>query len=199
MRCFDDAGETVILVSHGSYIRTVSYWEGDAIAFRSFRPAAEDILVYSPQWSLLCVKASLEKERTKYLQAFCACFLNDPGASDAPADDIFSLAPLQDGTFDFRGGGDGDVITRVDLVKVRMRLFGVGNPVFEVKSDDLMWTFDRDLGQLSLQSGQLVFARFRFHLRPEGETRPVKVTFEIEPPPVQTWLSSATPTLSRAI
>ena len=33
----------------------------------------------------------------------------------------------------------------------------------------------------SLASGKLTYARFRFHLRPEGEG-PKKVTFEIEPP-----------------
>ena len=38
VRCFDDAGDAIFLVSHGSYISTVSYWEGKAIAFRSFRP-----------------------------------------------------------------------------------------------------------------------------------------------------------------
>ena len=181
VHCFEDGGEKVMLVSHGSYIRTVSYWDGNRIAFRSYRPASEDILVYSPQESLLKIRAGLEKDRDEYRSAFLARMASDAAAADAlAAQEIFTLTPLQEGKFDFTG--DGKLIARIDLLHVRMKLFGVGSPMLEVKSHDLMWTFDKDLGDLSLDSGRLVFARFRFHLVPERAKRPIKVDFKVEPP-----------------
>jgi hypothetical protein len=176
---FEDAGDTVILVSHGSYIRTIAYWEGDRIALNSFRPASEDILVYEPQTSLLSIKARLEKDRQHYLRAFATCMAGDEGlVEDATRRQIFSLRPLQDGTFNFKGDGP---ITRIELLKVRLKLHGSGDPIIEVKSGDVLQTFSRDLSGLSLASGELTLARFRFHLRSDGE-KPAKVTFEIEPP-----------------
>ncbi len=179
VRPFEDAGDTVILVSHGSYIRTIAYWEGDKIALNSFRPASEDILVYDPETSLLSIKASLDKDRQQYLRAFAKCMAHDESLlEEAMREHVFSLIPLQDGTFDF--GGDG-CISRIDLLKVRLKLHGPGDPVIEVKSGDVLQTFTQHFQGLSLASGELTLARFRFHLRPEGE-KPVKVTFDIEPP-----------------
>jgi len=179
VRHFEDAGDTVILVSHGSYIRTIAYWEGDRIALNSFRPASEDILIYDPEDALLSVKASLDKDRRQYLRAFAKCIVRDETLfEEAMNTHAFSLAPLQRGKFDF--GGDGP-ITRIDLLKVRLKLHGPGDPVVEVKSNDVLQTFARDLNGLSLASGELTLARFRFHLHPDNE-KPAKVTFEIEPP-----------------
>ncbi len=179
VRHFEDGDETIILVSRGSYMRTVASWEGDRITFKTFRPAAEDVLVYNRESSLLSVKAGLAKDREKYLQAFGTHLAGDDRVAESAAQDqIFNLAPIQDGRFDFVGEAP---ITAIQLLKVRLRLHGVGHPVLEVKSDDLMWTFGRELEGVSLESGDLTMARFRFHIRPEGE-RPAKVTFEIEPP-----------------
>jgi len=179
VRHFEDAGDTVILVSHGSYIRTIAYWEGDRIALNSFRPASEDILIYDPEDALLSIKASLDKDRRQYLRTFAKCIAHDESlVEEAMRERMFSLAPLQDETFDF--GGD-DCISRIELLKVRLKLHGPGDPVIEVKSGDVLQTFAQDLKGLSLASGELTFARFRFHLRPQGE-KTAEVTFEIEPP-----------------
>lgn len=179
VRCFEDAEDTVILVSHGSYIRTIAYWEGDRIALNSFRPASEDILIYDSEDALLSIKASLDKDRHQYLRAFAKCIAHDESlVEETVRERMFSLMPLQVGTFDF--GGDGS-ISRIELLKVRLKFHGPGDPVIEVKSNDILQTFSRDLEGLSLASGELTLARFRFHLHPEGE-KPAKVTFEIEPP-----------------
>lgn len=179
VRDFEDAGDTIILVSHGSYIRTIAYWEGDKIALNSFRPASEDILVYDPEASLLRIKASLEKDRQQYVRAFATCMAGDESmAEDATRKQVFSLTPLQNGTFDF--GGDPP-ITHIELLKVQLKLYGPGDPVIEVKSRDVLQTFARDLDGLPLKSGELTFARFCFHIHPGGE-KPVKITFEVEPP-----------------
>jgi len=176
---FADGDETVILISRGSYIRTVAYWQGDRITFTSFRPASEDVVVYDPKGSQLTIKAGLAKDREQYLRTFATCIASDPSlADDATRKQVFSLTPLQNGTFDF----DGDPpITRIELLKVRLKLYSPGDPVIDVKSRDVLQTFARDLDGLSLKSGELTFAKFCFHIHPGGE-KPVKVTFEVEPP-----------------
>jgi hypothetical protein len=176
---FEDAGDTIIRVCRGSYMRTVACWEGDRIHFRVFRPADEDVLVYDPKESLLSIKARLAKDRDEYLQAFASHIVDDPTLAEAAAQrHVFSLAPLQDGTFDFAGDG---AITGIELVKVRLGLYAPGSPVVEVKSEDVLETLHHYVQGLTLSSGELRFARFRFDLQPEGE-RPVIVSFEVEPP-----------------
>jgi len=178
-RWFADLAKGNVCSVRRSYIRTIAYWEGDRIALNSFRPASEDILAYSPETSLLSIKASLEKDRQQYLRAFVKCIARDESlVEEAMRDHVFSLIPLQDGTFDF--GGDGS-ISRIELLKVRLKLYGPGDPVIEVKSADVLQTFAHNLEGLSLASGELTLARFRFHIRPNDE-KPAKVTFEIEPP-----------------
>jgi len=179
VRHFEDQGETVILVRHGSYIRNTPIWEGDQIAVNSFRPALEDILVYDPVTSHLHIKATLAKDRLEYLRLFASCVgENEELAQQAIDDEIFTLVPLQDGTFNFAGGGS---VARIELVKVRMKLYGVSDPVIELKAKNVREAFKHDLGSLTLNSGILLLARFRFYLRYPHQ-RQIKVTFEIEPP-----------------
>lgn len=175
---FDDAGETVILISRGSYMRTVACWKDDEIAFTTFRPASEDVLIYDHETSQLTMKAGLAKDRERYLSAFATHLAGDPGLAERAAKGhVFSLAPIQDESFDYGGNG---VIASIDLLKVRLKLDGSEEPEIEIKSDDVRRTVDRYL-KGSLASGQLTYAKFRFHLRPPGG-RPTRVTFEIEPP-----------------
>ena len=42
---YDEENSTVILIKHGSYVRTIAYWKEKEIEFLSFRPANEDILL----------------------------------------------------------------------------------------------------------------------------------------------------------
>jgi hypothetical protein len=179
VRAFDDQGQTLIQVAHGSYIRTVAYWEGDTIAFQTFRPAAEDILVIDEGRSLVEIKASLLKDRKKYLDTFARIVLkNESVIEEAERSQVFTLTPLQDG-FDYTGNGE-DVLG-VTLLKIRMNIPTASRPVIEVRSSDIKWTFDGELGDLRLTSGDLIYAKFRFHLRlPDNST--AKVTFELEPP-----------------
>ena len=175
---FDDAGETVILISRGSYMRTVACWKEDEIAFTTFRPASEDVLIYDHETSQLTMKAGLAKDRERYLSAFATHVAGDPDLAERAAKGhVFSLAPIQDESFDY--GGDG-VVASIDLLKVRLKFDGSEEPEIEIKSDDVRRTVDRYL-KGSLASGKLTYAKFRFHLRPTGG-RPTRVTFEVEPP-----------------
>ncbi|MFH1486086.1 MAG: hypothetical protein ABIH46_08450 [Chloroflexota bacterium] len=180
VRCFEDEGDILILVAHGKYKHNFALWEGDRIVFKSFRPASEDVLKYDPKKSRVNIRATLPKDRNKYLESFLTNFAKNPQPAAQPSkSEIFSLAPIQNGTFDF--AGDGREIRGVDLLKVRLKLEGGSEPVIDVKSEDIMWSFERDLGGLSLSSSALTFARFRFRLQPEGR-KPIAITFEIEPP-----------------
>lgn len=179
VQCFEDEGEVVILVSRGKYMRTVAQWAGDEISFYTFRPASEDVLVYERRSGELAIKASLPKERTRYLHAFAKWICRDESLAETAVNArLFSLLPLQYGTFDY--GGDG-IITGVDLAKVRLILPNARGTEVTIKSPDVKADMaDPSIG-LSLGSGDLTYAKFRFTIAQEGE-KPVTVTFEIQPP-----------------
>jgi hypothetical protein len=177
---FVDGDDTVIRISRGSYLRNIACWQGDQVTFFRFRPATEDVIVYNPALSQLVIKASLPKDRAQYLSAFATCIAGDAhlaeAASEAP---VFTLAPLQDGTFHFEGNG---VVTGVSLVKVIAKLGDRYGTVMELRSDNIMETLRRPpFKDLTLDAVELVAATFRFQLQPEGASQ-VSVTFEIEPP-----------------
>lgn len=179
IHCVEDTGEHIIRISRGSYMRTVACWEGESIGFKTFRPASEDLLVYDSAASTLSIKAGIEKERQRYLQAFARHLAGDEGLADrASRNAMFSLLPLQASTFNYDGSG---AVTKVDLVKVRLRLPGPENAVVDVKSEDVRATLQNTLPDLSLASGELLSARFRFQVHVEGH-RPQTVAFDIEPP-----------------
>jgi len=67
VHCFQEEETTILNIQRGSYLRTVARWKGDRIEIETFRPATEDLLVYSPDNSALTIKASLNKEREFYL------------------------------------------------------------------------------------------------------------------------------------
>ena len=179
VKSYEDKGETVILVRHGSYIRNTPFWDGNEVSINSYRPAIEDVLSYDPAKSQLFVKATLAKDREEYLRLFASQIIGDESIADqAIKDVVFTLIPLQDESFNFAGEGP---IAKIELVKVRMNLYGISNPVIELKADDILTAFQNDLGSLTLKSGILTMARFRFHLRFPGQ-KAIKVTFEINPP-----------------
>jgi hypothetical protein len=179
VRHYKDGDEIVILISRGSYMRTVTNWQGDEVTLTTFRPASEDVLLYAPITSQLTIKAGLSKDRQQYLRVFARCIAGDETLADQALErQVFSLAPLEEERFDFSGDG---IITEIELTKVRMKLHGAEDAEIEIKSSDVLGTIARQLEGISLASGELTLARFRFHLEPSGE-KPTRVTFEVEPP-----------------
>jgi hypothetical protein len=178
VREFQDAGETVILIQHGTYVRTIPFWKDDEVSMASLRPALEDVIVYEPDTSLVRIRAGLPKDRRQYLRLFAACIAGDEALADAA--ETFTLTPLQKGTFDF--GGKGPIVG-IELRKVRTQLHGATKLVAEFTSPDILNSFRYDLPGLGIASGILTLARFRFHLHFPGE-KPTTVTFNIEPPAV---------------
>ena len=178
VREFQDADETVILIQHGTYVRTIPFWKDDEVSRASLRPALEDVIVYEPDTSLVRIRAGLPKDRREYLRVFAAYIAGDEALADAA--ETFTLAPLQNGKFNF--GGEGPIVG-IELRKVRMQLHGATTLVAEFTSPDILDSFRYDLPGLGIASGILTLARFRFHLHFPGE-KPTTVTFNIEPPAV---------------
>ncbi len=178
VKFFDDRGEAIVMVSRGKYFRTVACWQQDEIGFTSFRPASEDILVYDSARRELEVKASLEGERLLYLQLFATHVAGDRELADkARNEKLFSLTPIQKGTFDYSGDGE---VTKVDLVSTLVKGFDDLGSSFQLRSRDVVRAIQRR-PQYSLTSGDLTEARLRFHLQPVGE-RKTTVTFDLQPP-----------------
>jgi hypothetical protein len=174
-----DDGETVILIRHGTYFRTIPFWKDDEVSMASFRPALEDVIVYEPDTSLVRIRASLPKDRRQYLSLFAACIAGNEALADTDAE-VFTLAPLQRRTFNF--GGEGPIVA-VELRKVRMKLHGATKVVAEFTSPDVLNSFRYDLPGLEIDSGILTLARFCFHIHFPGG-RPTTVTFDIAPPTI---------------
>ncbi len=177
---YEEGNEVVILVTHGSYIRTVARWEGPVVRIDSFRPAYEDILLYDKNRSLLCIKASLEKDREQYIKSFSSAILGNAALAESPdRDKVYTLRPVQDGTFSWDGN---EFITAIIPLEASLKLEGSTEPVVHIKSSDLRRTFLEDIDGLDLTSGELTLMKFRFTIEVEGE--PETVTFIIAPPDV---------------
>lgn len=179
VKSFEDTGQSVVLIQHGTYVQTVAFWDRDQVKLTSFRPALEDVLLYEPDTQTLRIKAGLAKDRDEYVRLFAVCMGgNERLAEAALRGEVFSLSPIEQGEFDFNGDGP---ITKVELRRVRMTVYGVTNLIADFRSPDILQSFGRDLPGFGISSGVLTLARFRFYVHYPGE-RPTTVTFSVEPP-----------------
>jgi len=180
VRHYDEKDQTVVVIIHGSYKRSVVVWDGQEIKTIFFRPANEDILLYDRSTATLSVKARVAKDRDHYIKAFTSAILEDESqASRQDRDATYTLKPLQDGTFSFEGNEE---IISITLREVKLKYGGITSPEITVKSDDVLETLKgKDIG-ISLNAGEIITAKFRFRLDVDGKQR--NVTFEITPPNV---------------
>jgi len=175
---FEDHGEHIMLLRHGTYVRAFPYWDGGALSVTAFRPALEDVMVFEPENHLLRIRGGTA-DRKEYLRLFADIVLGDEEiAVQAEADEVFTLTPFQNGTFSF--GGDGP-ITRVKLRHIRMRMYGIAEPFVEVSAPDVAIALEHDLPGLRLDAGVLLSAKLTFHIQYPGERRTTR-TFKIRPP-----------------
>ena len=175
---YNEEDSTVILVKHGSYVRTVAYWKEDRIEIISFRPANEDILLYGKTDGILQIKASLHKDREQYIESFSRCIMGDESlAASSDRDRTYTLKPLQDGSFNWSGN---EYISEIILTEVKLRLMGRTKPVIIISSGDVRESLQEGICGIDLSNGELVYARFRFVLKVDGKKR--KVSVEIMPP-----------------
>ncbi len=178
IRHYDEEEEAVIVVIHGSYRRSVMVWDNQETRTIFFRPANEDILRFNKAASTLSLKAPYQRDKDNYIKAFAETILEDKTQAErTDRDKTYTLKPLQNGAFSFAGN---EVITSITLVEVKMVMRGFTEPTITIKSPDVITTLEDDLSDISLNSGDLVHAKFKFRIEVEGKGR--DVTFEITPP-----------------
>lgn len=174
---FEDKGQVILYIQRGWYMRTITLWQGEETAILTYRPALEDVIVFEPDSGDLLVKAAQDKERDDYVRAFAFSFAGDPALGEqALKTRTFSLDPIRLETFDYSGN---DRIARVGLVGVSIRLPAPKGAVVSVRGANVLDVLSKVEG-LSLQSGELVSARFRFYFF--GKRRDRTLTFEVAPP-----------------
>jgi hypothetical protein len=181
---YEEEDTTVILIKHGSYVRTIAYWNEDKIDITSFRPANEDILLYNSTNGILQIKASLQKDREQYIESFSRCIMGDESlANSDDRDETYTLKPLQDGSFDWNGN---EHISEILLTEIKLRLSGSTEPVVNISSGDVRKSLRESLRSIDLSDGELTYARFRFVLNVDGKKQKVSVSVT---PPAKTDLS----------
>ncbi len=171
----------MIAVERGSYKRAVSTWDGDEMRDTRtilYRPAKEDFLDYVFSEQKLYIKASSDKDRELYIAVFSEHIVNDRDeASRDDRDETFNLGILQDP--DFRFDLD-ETIQAVYLLEVGVAVVGMRNPIWTLRSADVLSSLRDDVRGLGLNRGTIKHARFLFRLNIGGKNK--KVTFEITPP-----------------
>jgi hypothetical protein len=180
IRHYDEDGQTVLIVIHGSYKRSMAVWSGKKIETIFFRPANEDILVYNDSNSTLSVKTRFPKDRNQYIKTFTSTIIEDATqANREDRDATYTLKPLQDGSLSFAGNEE---IISITLREVKLSCGGVTSPEITIKSNDVMETLRDNKFGITLQDGEIVRAKFRFRLRVNKKER--NVSFVIQPPNV---------------
>ncbi len=162
----------VILVLHGTHVRTVAFWQGPDIMTNPFRFACDDVLIYDKARAVLSVKVSVRGDRQQYVHSFANFILGDATLADDPArDSIYTLEPLQTRRSDWVGNGR---VSAVELRKAKLKPSGTSSEVRTVEGDGL------PLSEIDLERGELTEVKLRFTITTDG--REDKVTFTITPP-----------------
>ncbi len=181
---YDEEDSTVILIKHGTYVRTVAYWEENEIKIRSFRPANEDILLYDKADGILQIKASLHKDREQYIESFSRCIMDDESLAESEdRDTTYTLKPIQDGSFNWNGN---EYISEILLSEIKLQLPGSTKPVVVISSGDVRKSLRESLKGIDIGMGKLTYARFRFVLNVDGKKPKVSV---VVMPPAKTDLA----------
>ena len=169
---FDHQDDMVILVLHGTHVRTVTFWQGPDIMTNPFRFACDDVLIYNKARAVLSVKVSARGDREHYVRSFAAFFLGDEALADDPARDrIYTLEPLQTRPSDWVGNGR---VSAVELRGAKLKPRGSSSEVRTVEGDGL------PLSEVDQKRGELTEIKLRFTIVTDG--REDKVTFTITPP-----------------
>ena len=190
-------GEFWFLVRHGDTFARMAKLEKGKLKMIHFRPAKDDVVVYSPERDEIRIHAGSKRERELYRSAFgFRVFADDRNFSEKKA---FTLEPLRvDGTGALEWDGGGDV-ERIVLREIETAWGGAFNETTIRKSDDIFAAAEASEGKRPAipASGRLVRAAFDIYF--DGAKKPRKV--HVRPPNilklgrycdasvVQRWLS----------
>ena len=169
---YDEPDDMVILVLHGSRVRTVAFWQGADIVVNPFRFARDDVLIYDKARAILSVKVSDRGDRERYVCSFASLILGDASLADDPARDrIYTLKPLQIGSSELAGNGR---VSAVELRKAKLKSSATSSEIRTIEGNGL------GLTKADLNYGELVEVKLRLTLTADG--RDDKVTCTIAPP-----------------
>ncbi len=172
-------GEFWFLVRHGdTFARMAKLERGRRLKMLHFRPAKDDVVVYSPERDELRIHAGTKGERELYQRTFgVRLFGDDRYFSERKA---FTLEPLRSegpGVLDWDGGGD---VERIVLREIEVAYGGGFNEVVIRKADDV-FAAATARGRVAVpEGGRLVRAAFDVTFR--GGKKPRKV--QLRPPNV---------------
>jgi hypothetical protein len=175
----EDNGELVVVVQRGHYQRTVGLFskaDSDEIDYLNFQPVVDDLLMYDPAAQILRIKTTTKSDREMYLWLFAHHVAGrDDLVRPALDERVYTLEPIQNGTFNYAGAGD---VLGVRLVRARIQ-FGP-KAYDDIHAEDVLKALaNRSMG-LSLSSGPLLRAALVFDFRVGLKSQPVR--FEIAPP-----------------
>ena len=174
----DERDSSVILIRRGSHARTVARWRTVELRILSFQPADRAILTHDRKRKILAIRARPPRARDRRLCRLADRIMGTGSTLSRKAPDgLYSLDPLQKGTFNWDGNEKvrGIVLTRVCLL-----VPGATEAYLTVSSGDVRRTLQEEIPQLSVEGGELVYARFRFTLEIGGGNP--QVSFTIRPP-----------------
>jgi len=177
LRRYEDGPEYIIVVDRGSYLQVKGIWEKGQIKTITYRPANEDVLIFNKNTSILSIKAPYGKDHKNYRASFYKAFLGGEIEPEPKPDALYTLEPVQDGSFDY----DGDETIRyVKLLSLKLKFPSKSSVV--LTSKDLLDSLEYEFSDYSIKSGEIVHAKFRFRVILEDKEK--NVTVEISPPNV---------------
>ena len=183
-------GEFWFLVRHGdTFARLEKLERGRRLRMLHFRPAKNDVVVYTPERDEIRIHAGTKGERELYRRAFGKRLLDDDRYfSERKA---FTLEPLRaEGAKVLERDGDGEV-ARIVLREIEVAFGGGFNDVVIRKSDDVFAAALARGREAIPDGGRLIRAAFDFWFT--GAKKPRKV--QVRPPNVLKLGGIATPRL----
>jgi hypothetical protein len=169
---FNQPDEMVILILHGSYLRTVAFWHGADIRMNPFCFACDDVLIYDKAHAVLSVKAPARGDREHYVSSFATHILGDATLAEGPERDrIYTLKPLQARWSDWVGNG---MVRAVELRRAKLKPHATSSEVRMVEGEGL------SLSEIDRSHGELTEVNLRFTIAADGTED--KVTFAITSP-----------------
>ncbi|MCP5461872.1 MAG: hypothetical protein H7A34_01665 [bacterium] len=142
VRHYVEGDLTTIVIRRGSYKRSQPIWSEGGTRTILFRPVTQDILIYNKKTSTLQIKAPYQKDRDNYLNTFAEVIIEDPKQAEREDRDMtYSLKPLQDGKFSFKGNDD---IESIVLKEVKLTIAGSKKPYIFIRSEDVLETLQEE-------------------------------------------------------
>jgi hypothetical protein len=188
-------GEWWFVIRHGDTFSRTAKVERQKMTFLHFRPAKDDVVVFSPGHDELRIHATTKGERELYRKRFGVRLRGDDKYFSERKS--FTLEPLRlEGAGALKWGGDGDV-DGIVLREIEIVRGGGCHDVIIHKADDIFASAEAGREKAFPDGGELVRAAFDVHFA--GMKKPRRV--EVRPPNilklgrrcdaavVQKWLS----------